>query len=195
MKKFSHRVLPFVFVIALCLSAVMPAAAAALCADADGDGEITLNDVFCVLADPSAKSDPAGATAAALRILRASVTDAPECGVFYENDFSDPKTLADFTAYRGKWSIRGGRLWLDSMDDDSVESSAFLLYSGAETMHLKNYRIDVRCDCPLRRRVHPFRRAVQRFPRLLRLCWHRREQGRDRLRKCRQRLGREYQYG
>lgn len=143
MKKFLHRVLPFVFVIALCLSATVPAAAAALCADADGDGEITLQDVFCVLADPSAKSDPAGATAAALRILGASVSAAPKCGVFYENDFSDPKTLADFTAYRGKWSIRGGRLWLDSMDDDSVESSAFLLYSGAETMHLKNYRIDV----------------------------------------------------
>ena len=143
MKKLLHRVLPFVFVILFCLSANLPIAAAALCADADGDGEITLRDALCVLADPSMAKDPAGATDAARRILRAAATDAPKCGVFYENDFSDPETLADFTAYRGKWSIRSGKLWLDSMDDDSVESSAFLLYSGAETMHLKNYRIDV----------------------------------------------------
>lgn len=138
MKKLLHRVLPFVFVILFCLSANLPIAAAALCADADGDGEITLRDALCVLADPSMAKDPAGATDAARRILRAAATDAPKCGVFYENDFSDPETLADFTAYRGKWSIRSGKLWLDSMDDDSVESSAFLLYSGAETMHLKN---------------------------------------------------------
>ena len=143
MKKLLHRVLPFVFVILFCLSANLPIAAASLCADADGDGEITLRDALCVLADPSMAKAPAGATDAARRILRAAATDAPKCGVFYENDFSDPETLADFTAYRGKWSIRSGKLWLDSMDDDSVESSAFLLYSGAETMHLKNYRIDV----------------------------------------------------
>ena len=32
--------------------------------------------------------------------------------VYYENDFSDPKTLSDFTQYRGEWDIIDGQLML-----------------------------------------------------------------------------------
>ena len=94
MKKFLHRVLPFVFVIALCLSATVPAAAAALCADADGDGEITLQDVFCVLAEPRAKSDPAGATAAGQSARRDQARAALARGYDYVVVSNDTSILA-----------------------------------------------------------------------------------------------------
>ena len=32
--------------------------------------------------------------------------------VYYENDFSDPATISDFTQYRGEWAIDGGALKL-----------------------------------------------------------------------------------
>lgn len=69
---------------------------------------------------------------------------APEPGVYYETDFSDDSVLEDFTAYRGEWAVRNGRLYLDSMADGvESDSSAFLLFNRPDASLLKNYMIDV----------------------------------------------------
>ena len=69
---------------------------------------------------------------------------APEVGVYYETDFSDDSVLEDFTAYRGEWAVRNGRLYLDSMADGvASDSSAFLLFNRPDAALLENYMIDV----------------------------------------------------
>ena len=69
---------------------------------------------------------------------------APEVGVYYETDFSDASVLKDFTAYRGEWAVRNGRLYLDSMTADvTSDSSAFLLFNRPEAALLENYMVDV----------------------------------------------------
>ena len=45
--------------------------------------------------------------------------------VYYENDFSNPATLADFTQYRGDWAIRDGGLYYDAATDGFKETSNF----------------------------------------------------------------------
>lgn len=56
-----------------------------------------------------------------------SVTDY----VYYENDFSNPATLSDFTQYRGDWAIRNGGLYYDAATDGFKETSnfSFILFS------------------------------------------------------------------
>lgn len=51
--------------------------------------------------------------------------------VFYENDFSDAKSLADFTQYRGDWAIKDGKLYYSALTDGFKESAnfSFVLYT------------------------------------------------------------------
>lgn len=66
--------------------------------------------------------------------------------VFYENDFSDPNTIADFTQYRGKWSIKDGRLYYSETTSGFKETTnfSFILYSGNHDANLlRNYTLDV----------------------------------------------------
>ncbi len=58
--------------------------------------------------------------------------------VFYENDFSDPSTIADFTQYRGKWVIQDGRLYYSELTP-GFEASAnfsFILYTANHDANL-----------------------------------------------------------
>ena len=66
--------------------------------------------------------------------------------VYYENDFSDPNTIADFTQYRGKWSIKDGRLYYSETTSGFKETTnfSFILYSGNHDANLlRNYTLDV----------------------------------------------------
>lgn len=66
--------------------------------------------------------------------------------VFYENDFSDPATIADFTQYRGKWSIQDGALYFSDVAKGFEASGnfSFLLYSGNHDANLlSNYVVEV----------------------------------------------------
>ena len=58
--------------------------------------------------------------------------------VFYENDFSDPNTIADFTQYRGKWAIQDGRLYYSELTPGFEESSnfSFILYTANHDANL-----------------------------------------------------------
>ena len=50
--------------------------------------------------------------------------------VLYENDFSDPATLSDFTQYRHGWEIRDGALRATAKKlDDSTFSIMRLLHA------------------------------------------------------------------
>lgn len=66
--------------------------------------------------------------------------------VFYENDFSDPATISDFTQYRGDWVIRDGRLYYDAQTEgfDATSNFSFILYSGNHDANLlRNYTVEV----------------------------------------------------
>lgn len=72
--------------------------------------------------------------------------DDDDRSFFYFNDFSSEKALDDFKIFRGAWSVRNGRLWLDAVDaaDNTLaESSGFLLYKGAGWESLTDYQVDV----------------------------------------------------
>lgn len=159
-KAFLHLSLAFLTLF-LCLAASLSASAATLRADSDGDGEITVRDALCALTNILSDTQSQDSLRSVLRILQAVSAETPALGVYYENDFSDPSTLSDFTAFRGAWSIRDGKLWLDSVPEATGESSAFLLYADPSAVKLTNYRIDVdlyniqtqcgllaRCDYP-----------------------------------------------
>ena len=67
--------------------------------------------------------------------------------VIYENDFSDPATLWDFTQYRMQWEIRDGGLYLTEEPAagagkiNLATDFGFILYNGGT--NLSNYVIDV----------------------------------------------------
>ncbi|MBQ9134264.1 MAG: hypothetical protein IJX64_07010 [Clostridia bacterium] len=66
--------------------------------------------------------------------------------VFYENDFSDPATIADFTQYRGDWTIKDGRLYYSAVTTgfEATSNFAFILYSGNHDANLlQNYTLEV----------------------------------------------------
>ena len=66
--------------------------------------------------------------------LDMSVTDY----VFYENDFSDAKTIADFTQYRGDWAIQKGALYYTAQTDGFKDANnfSFILYTANHDANL-----------------------------------------------------------
>ncbi len=74
--------------------------------------------------------------------LDMSVTDY----VFYENDFSDAKTIADFTQYRGDWTIQKGALYYTAQTDGFKEPKnfSFILYTANHDANLlTDYTVEV----------------------------------------------------
>ncbi len=68
--------------------------------------------------------------------------------VYYENDFSDPATLADFTQYRGVWDYVDGKLMLVDIGDLSLDTQVWMLYTADEgIMNLTDYILDVDMYC------------------------------------------------
>lgn len=66
--------------------------------------------------------------------------------VFYENDFSNAKSLSDFTQYRGKWEIKNGALYYTTLTEGFKEATnfSFLLYSANHDANLLiDYTVDV----------------------------------------------------
>lgn len=66
--------------------------------------------------------------------------------VFYENDFSNAKTLSDFTQYRGKWEIKNGALYYTTLTEGFKEATnfSFILYSANHDANLlTDYTVDV----------------------------------------------------
>ena len=65
--------------------------------------------------------------------------------VFYENDFSDPATIADFTQYRGKWEVKDGALYYSELTTgfEATNNFSFILYSGNHDANLlQNYTVE-----------------------------------------------------
>ena len=66
--------------------------------------------------------------------------------VFYENDFSKPETIADFTQYRGDWAIKDGMLYYTALTEGFNESGnfSFILYTAnLDANMLSNYALEV----------------------------------------------------
>ena len=64
--------------------------------------------------------------------------------VYYENDFSDEATLADFTQLRGEWGIVDGQLRLVDLGELGLTDQAFLIYTKDEgIMNLTDYVLEV----------------------------------------------------
>ncbi len=64
--------------------------------------------------------------------------------VYYENDFSDPSTLDDFTQCRGEWGIVDGQLMLTGVGDLQMSDFCFVLYTkDPAIMNLTDYIVDV----------------------------------------------------
>ncbi len=64
--------------------------------------------------------------------------------VYYENDFSDPATLSDFTQYRGEWSIVDGQLTLTGLGEIGMDEQAFMLFTkDAAVINLTDYILEV----------------------------------------------------
>ena len=64
--------------------------------------------------------------------------------VVYENDFSDPATLADFTSYIVDFEIKDGKLWVkgpkEGVDNTAGDKFGFLIYNKGDT--LKDYKVE-----------------------------------------------------
>ncbi len=79
--------------------------------------------------------------------VEASKLDASKTEyVFYQNDFSDPATIADFTEYRGNWEIKNGGLYYAEVTTafEAASNYSFILYSGNHDANLlKTYTVDV----------------------------------------------------
>ncbi len=74
----------------------------------------------------------------------ATITKTGDDGVYFSTDFSDASILDEFTAYRGNWSVRDGRLYFDSMiDPETADQAAFLLFNRPSAAYLTDYMVDV----------------------------------------------------
>ncbi|MBE6641132.1 MAG: hypothetical protein E7619_06060 [Ruminococcaceae bacterium] len=64
-------------------------------------------------------------------------------GVIYENDFSDPATISDFSQYRHEWVIKDGALRCTSktLDKSVTDSFSHILYNAKEP--LADYVVEV----------------------------------------------------
>nr|MBQ5811552.1 hypothetical protein [Clostridia bacterium] len=73
-------------------------------------------------------------------------SDSGKPEIIYQNDFSDAKTLSDFTQYRAKWEIKNGHLYMTdtpTSEATSVSADSFyghIIYNGGKD--LENYVID-----------------------------------------------------
>lgn len=68
---------------------------------------------------------------------------AADSYLYYENDFSDPATLADFSQYRSVWEIRDGALWVKSAKegfDDDDNMFGYILFN--TTDKLTDYTVE-----------------------------------------------------
>ncbi len=84
------------------------------------------------------------AIASILLVLGMVVTANAAEYVYYENDFSNPDTLADFTQYRGEWSVVDGQLMLAGIGDLGMDQFCYLLYTKDEgIMNLTDYIVEV----------------------------------------------------
>ena len=65
--------------------------------------------------------------------------------VYYENDFSDPATIGDFTQYRGEWAVEDGVLKLKGTGAGlGYEDQVFMLYTADDSiMNLTDYILEV----------------------------------------------------
>ncbi len=70
--------------------------------------------------------------------------------VVYENDFSDPATLADFTSYIVDFEIKDGKLWVkgpkEGVDNSAGDKFGFLIYNKGVT--LKDYKVEADISDP-----------------------------------------------
>jgi|GEM_PF-1426595 len=92
-------------------------------------------------------TDPLDIQVPAVVEVEASKLDAEKTEyVFYENDFSNPATIADFTQYRGDWAIKDGKLYYTARTAGFEETTnfAFILYSGNHDVHLlSDYTVEM----------------------------------------------------
>ena len=101
---------------------------------------------------PNVKSNPVVQTSVDTVVIPQSVkVDASKLDatkteyVFYENDFSNPATISDFTQYRGGWSIKYGGLYYNEVTSgfDAATNFSFILYSANHDANLlKNYTVE-----------------------------------------------------
>ena len=65
--------------------------------------------------------------------------------VIYENDFSDPSTLSDFTQFRHAWEIKDGGLYATSVPliESANDDSSHIIYNSNED--LADYIVEVDC--------------------------------------------------
>ncbi len=82
--------------------------------------------------------------ASALLLLGMAVAANAAEYVYYENDFSDPATLSDFTQYRGEWGIVDGQLMLTGIGELDMDSQAWMLFTkDAGINNLTDYILEV----------------------------------------------------
>ncbi|MBQ7010269.1 MAG: hypothetical protein IJN63_01045 [Clostridia bacterium] len=62
--------------------------------------------------------------------------------VVYENDFSDPATLAEFKQFRAKWEIKDGKLWVAAPADDITDPDTFAFLILNKDVTWKNYMVE-----------------------------------------------------
>ncbi len=76
-----------------------------------------------------------------LCIMPITASAADEGRVVYENDFSDPATLADFRQLRGIWEINDGKVYVTAHDGEyQAEHYAFLVLN--TDANWKNYVVE-----------------------------------------------------
>ena len=79
-----------------------------------------------------------------LLVLGMAMTVGAAEYVYYENDFSDPATITDFTQYRGEWEIVDGKLMLTGIGDLGMEQFCHILFTKDEgIMNLTDYIAEV----------------------------------------------------
>ncbi|MBR5012185.1 MAG: copper amine oxidase N-terminal domain-containing protein, partial [Clostridia bacterium] len=74
---------------------------------------------------------------------KAEPIDTSALTEIYRNSFDSDDSLSDFTAYRGEWTVFGGKLYLSAMSNVSFGQS-FLLYTKDKALtELCDYVIDI----------------------------------------------------
>lgn len=71
-----------------------------------------------------------------------TVSAADEGRVVYENDFSDPATLADFKQLRSVWEIDDGKLYITGIADDVTDTDSFGFILLNKDVTWKNYVVE-----------------------------------------------------
>lgn len=71
-----------------------------------------------------------------------TVSAADEGKVVYENDFSDPATIADFKQYRSIWEVADGKLWIVGPSEEITDSETFGHILLNKEVTWKNYIVE-----------------------------------------------------